>query len=307
MTNIYFSYAYSMFGNYFKQRRDKYYSLRLNLMKNRMNLGYDMYLSGAVLTAILSTILIFLLFNFILLVFGIPDLPGGRLMISESLAWLVPYKQLIVQVFGSILVILISFAFIYNTFLIYPAVMAAERKRKIEQILPYAINYMSAMSGAGVLPVELFRSLALNEIYGEVSKEARYLVRDMEVLGKDLVSAMKNLAQTTPSPMLQEFMQGGITVVTSGGELDPYFKIKTEQYIVENRQRQKEFLETLGLLGETYVTAFVAGPLFLIIVISIMSIMGGAQTMILYVLVYAVVPIGSILFLILISSLTPEE
>lgn len=95
--------------------------------------------------------------------------------------------------------------------------------------------------------------------------------------------------------------------MTSGGELEPYFKIKTEQYIVENRQRQREFLETLSLLGETYVTAFVAGPLFLIIVISIMSIMGGTQTIFLYLLIYAIVPIGSIMFLIVVSSLTPEE
>lgn len=307
MTNSYFVYAYSLFGSYFKQRKDKYYNLRMNLLKNRMNVGYDMYLSGALLTAILSTALILLLFNLVLFILGVPDLPGSRLMIPAWMGWLVPYKLLIIQFFGSLLMIALCMAVIYNTFVAYPSIMASNRKRSIEQILPYAINYMTAMSGAGVLPVDLFRSLAANKIYGEVSTEARYLVRDMEILGKDLVTAMKNLAQTTPSPMMQEFLQGGITVVTSGGELEPYFKIKTEQYIVENRQRQKEFLETLGLLGETYVTAFVAGPLFLIIVISIMSIMGGAQTIFLYLLIYAIVPIGSIMFLIVISSLTPEE
>ncbi|MBP2029714.1 flagellar protein FlaJ [Methanohalophilus levihalophilus] len=307
MTNSYFVYAYSLFGKHFKQRKDKYYNLRMDLLKNRMNLGYDMYLSGALLTAILSTVLILLLFNLILFIFGVPDLPGSRLMIPAWMGWLVPYKLLIIQFFGSLLTIAFCMAVIYKTFVFYPSIMASNRKRNIEQILPYAINYMTAMSGAGVLPVELFRSLALNKIYGEVSTEARYLVRDMEVLGKDLVTAMKNLAQTTPSPMMQEFLQGAITVVTSGGELEPYFKIKTEQYIVENRQRQKEFLETLGLLGETYVTAFVAGPLFLIIVISIMSIMGGAQTVFLYLLIYAIVPIGSIMFLVVISTLTPEE
>jgi flagellar protein FlaJ len=60
---------------------------------------------------------------------------------------------------------------------------------------------------------------------------------------------MRNLALTTPSPSLQDFLQGAITVVTSGGELEPYFKIKTEQYLIDNRQKQKEFLETLGIAG----------------------------------------------------------
>jgi flagellar protein FlaJ len=296
-----------MCGGYFKKRRGKYFNLRLNLLRNRMNIGYDMYLSGAVLTSIIVAVLMLLGFNLVLFIVGVPELPGGRLTVPASMAWLAPYKKLIIQVVGSMFILTLCMVFTYYMFHLYPAIMARERKRKIEQILPYAINYMSAMSGAGVLPADLFRSLAQNRIYGEVATEARYLVRDIEVLGKDLVSAMKNLAQTTPSPMLQEFMQGGITVVTSGGELEPYFKIKTEQLIIENRQRQKEFFETLGLLGETYVTAFVAGPLFLIIVISIMSIMDAAQTIYLYLLIYAVVPIGSILFVVIISTLTPEE
>ncbi|ATU07900.1 type II secretion system F family protein [Methanohalophilus portucalensis] len=307
MSKRYFSYAYTLFGDLFAKKRLKYHRLRHNLLKSRMNIGYDMYLSGAMLSAIIGSILVFLFFNVLIFITGIPEIPGTRLYLPYWFAPIVPYKALIVQVSGSIAILLLSFVSIFKGFILYPALIAGDRKRNIEQILPYAINYMSAMSGAGVLPVELFKSLAKNSIYGEVAVEVRYLVRDMEVLGKDLVTAMKNISLTTPSPMLQEFLQGAITVVTSGGELEPYFKIKTDQYIVENRQRQKEFLETLGLLGETYVTAFVAGPLFLIIVISIMSIMGGANMLFLYILVYAIVPVGSILFVILISSLTPEE
>jgi flagellar protein FlaJ len=201
---------------------------------------------------------------------------------------------------------ILVFVVVYKLFQAYPSIMAGDRKRRIDSMLPYAVNYMSAMSGAGVLPVDLFRSLAINDIYGEMSVECRYLVRDLEILGQDLVSAMKNLAVTTPSTSLQDFLQGAITVVTSGGQLESYFKIKTDQYIMENRQTQKEFLETLGLMGETYVTAFVAGPLFLVVVISIMSIMGNAQMAFLYIIIYALIPIGSIMYVVVISMLTPE-
>ncbi|MCD4703431.1 MAG: type II secretion system F family protein [Methanosarcinaceae archaeon] len=307
MANSYFSFAYSVFGSYFLKRRLKYQSLRQNLLRSRMNIGYDMYLSGAVLTAILCTIVMFICFNLIISIIGIPEIPGSRLQIPAWTADYIAYKAVAFHIIGSIILGGGCFTIVYRSVIVYPAIVAADRKRKIDQILPSAINYMSAMSGAGILPVNLFRALASNNIYGEVSVEARYLVRDLEMLGNNLVSAMKNLAVTTPSSIMQEFLQGAITVVTSGGELEPYFKIKMEQYIIENRQRQKEFLETLGLLGETYVTAFVAGPLFLIIVISIMSIMGGADMLFLYALVYAIVPVGSILFIVLISTITPEE
>ncbi|KGK98907.1 secretion system protein [Methanococcoides methylutens] len=296
-----------MFGKHYVNKRSKYFSLRKNLMKSRINIGYDRYLSGVLLMAILSTLLMSILFNALLAIIPLPDISGIALGFPVWTAKYAAYKLLALRVFGGIGFAVLCFSSIYYFAILYPAIVASDRKRKIEQMLPYGINYMSAMSGAGVLPVDLFRSLASNEIYGEVAVEARYLVRDLEVLGYNLVSAMKNLAASTPSPMMQEFLQGSITVVTSGGDLEPYFKIKADQYLIDNRQRQKEFLETLGLMGETYVTAFVAGPLFLIVVISIVALMGGADFMFLYLMVYGLIPIGTLMFIVLVSAITPEE
>jgi flagellar protein FlaJ len=52
---------------------------------------------------------------------------------------------------------------------------------------------------------------------------------------------------------------------------------------------------------------FVAGPLFIIIMVSVMTIMNGGSPMILYILVYAVLPIGSVMFIVMISMLTPQD
>jgi len=303
----YLNIAFALFGKYYMDKRSKYFSLRQNLLRSRMNMGYDRYLSGVLLISIIATLCIFLLFIFVIALIGVPVIEANRFGFPAWTAAYRPYQPILVVVFGGLTFAALCFGSVYSFLKYYPAMIAGDRKRKIEQMLPYAINYMSAMSGAGVLPVDLFRALSNNEIYGEMCIEAKYLVRDLEVLGSNLVSAMKNLASATPSPMLQEFLQGAITVVTSGGELEPYFKIKAEQYIIDNRQRQKEFLETLGLLGETYVTAFVAGPLFLIITIAIVSLMGGADDMFLYILVYGLIPVGSAMFLVIISLITPEE
>lgn len=306
MTNIFFSLAHEIFGKYYDNRRHEYYSLRLNMLRNRMSIGYDMYMSGALLTSFLCATFTLIAVNLLFYLIAVPDFTGSRINAPQWMLHFSQYKEIAVWLVLNIISGIFVFSAVYKTFVVYPAVMAQERKRGIERMLPYAINYMSSMAGAGVLPLELFRSLASNDIYKDVAVEARYLVRDIEVLGLNLVSGMRNLALTTPSPSLQDFLQGAITVITSGGELEPYFKIKTEQYLIENRQKQKEFLETLGLLGETYVTAFVAGPLFMIVVISIMAIMGGAEMVFLYLIIYAIIPFGSAMFILLISSMTPE-
>ncbi|WP_406661150.1 type II secretion system F family protein [Methanolobus sp. ZRKC3] len=306
MANLYFVFAYNLFGKYYEKRRLEYFGLRHNLLKNRMDIGYDVYMSGALLSATICAFSALVFFTTIIAIFGVPELKASRFTFPLWFAPYLQYKSIAVGLFGAIIVLLLVFSIVYKLFILYPVITSSDRKRRIDSLLPYAVNYMAAMSGAGVLPVDLFRSLAKNPIYGEVAVECRFLVRDIEILGHDLVTAMKNLTASTPSTALQDFLQGAITVITSGGDLETYFQIKTEQYLTENRQSQKEFLETLGLLGETYVTAFVAGPLFLIVVISIMSMMGNVQIVFLYLIIYAMIPVGNIMYVILISAMSQE-
>jgi flagellar protein FlaJ len=127
------------------------------------------------------------------------------------------------------------------------------------------------------------------------------------MFGKDLIDALRITSVSTPSTRMKEFIQGAMGSIASGSNLTVYFRTKADQYAVENRNTQKLFLDTLGLIAESYVTAMVAGPLFLIILQSIMSVIGNnANPIFLYVIIYMMIPFGSIMFVIMISSMTPE-
>ena len=302
------SYSYHLFGEYFKKRREHYFDLRQDLLRTRLNISYDMYLSLAVMCSILMAIFGLIMAVLLVSLFGASDITLLRLMITNTdiFEWFHQYTNIFLKVVTTIFFIVIFGGGTYVTFLNAPKAINSDRKRNIDIMLPYAVHYMSAMSGAGVIPVDILSSLAKNKIYGEAAKEASYIVRDIKVLGHDLVQAMKTVASTTPSYRFQEFLQGAITIVSSGGDLESYFKIKAEQYVVENRREQKEFLETLGLIAETYITAFVAGPLFLIVMMSVMATMGGMDLMFMYILIYVAIPLATLIFVILISSITPE-
>lgn len=300
------SYSYHLFGEYFKKRREHYFDLRQDLLKTRLNISYDMYLSLAVMCSILMAIFGLVVAVLLVSLFGAPDITLSRSIITDIFEGFHQYKNLFLKVVSTIFLIVVFGGGTYVAFLNAPKAINSDRKRNIDIMLPYAVHYMSAMSGAGVIPVDILSSLAKNKIYGEAAKEASYIVRDIKVLGHDLVQAMKTVASTTPSYRFQEFLQGAITIVSSGGDLESYFKIKAEQYVIENRREQREFLETLGLIAETYITAFVAGPLFLIVMMSVMATMGGMDLMLMYILIYIAIPIATLVFVILISSITPE-
>jgi len=300
------SYSYRLFGSYFSKRRAKYFDLRQELLKTRFNISFDMYLSLAVLCSLLMVAVGLLFAILVVSTFGAPDIIFTRSFITDIFKGFHEYRNLTLKIISVVVIMGIFGVGTFITFLNYPKLINSNRKRSIDTMLPYAVHYMSAMSGAGVIPVDIFSSLAKNKIYGEAAVEASYVVRDIKVLGNDLVQAMKNVASTTPSYRMQEFLQGAITIVSSGGDLESFLKLKAEQFVIESKREQKEFLDTLGLIAETYVTAFVAGPLFLIVMMSVMTIMGGMNLMLMYLLIYMVIPVGSLLFVILVNSMTPE-
>ena len=299
-------FAFRLFGSLFKSKREKYFDLRQDLLKTRWNISYDMYLSIALLCSIVMSVIGLIVSIIIIVLMGTPDIIMNPSSMTDAVAGFHQYKNLATKIIVIIASVVIFGGGTFFAIKYYPKLINGTRKRNIDQMLPYAVHYLSAMSGAGVVPVDVFLSLAKNRIYGETAVEASYIVRDIKLMGYDLVHGLKTVAATTPSYRLQEFLQGAITIVSSGGDLESYLKLKADQFVVENMREQREFLETLGLIAETYVTAFIAGPLFLIVMVSVMSIMGGADMMTLYLLIYMVIPVASIMFVVLVSSLTPE-
>ncbi len=199
-----------------------------------------------------------------------------------------------------------------RVYLAIPASIAARRAQDIDFKLPYALNFIAAMSSANVTPVTVFKGLAKQEVYGEVQKEASRIVRDVDVLGMDLISALHAAIQRSPSLKFQEFLQGIITTTTTGGELKPYFFEKTEELIRENRSDQKRFIDSLSLLAESYVTVVVAAPLFVIIVLSVLMLIntsGGftlKAEMIAYLIIFIIIPVIQFFYTYVIRTKSPE-
>jgi flagellar protein FlaJ len=157
-----------------------------------------------------------------------------------------------------------------------PASTAKTRARDIDRRISIAMNFMSAMASADVNIDQIFKELSTQQkIYGQVAEEAAWITRDTELLGVDILTAIKFGAVRSPSKRFQDFLQGVVTTATSGGQLKPYFLLKADQYERENKLAQLQRTETMGLMAEVFVIGVVAFPLFLIIILAIFAIIGG--------------------------------
>lgn len=214
---------------------------------------------------------------------------------------------------ASVIVFFLTPVFMFAFFYVYPSYLADTRKRAIDSKLPFAVPYMAAMAGAGVPPESVFDSLARSELYGEIAEEARNITRDSKFFGKDIVTVLHEHTNYTPSRRFSELLMGLTTTVRSGGDLKKYLHNEAENMMVEYRQMMKDFAENLGLFAESYITIPVFGTIFLVIVMSTLTMIGGGSIGplemkdMMMLVVYIGIPGLSMLFLLLIDSIIPEE
>ena len=282
--------AYAYFGMFTNKHASE--KLRQDLLSAHMSVNAEVYLAEAFLYTIISfLVLISVLFLLLSIFLPLFDM-------SLTMAF---YGAIIgISACGSLL--------LYVIFLKLPSMKAHGRGKKIDMNLSYALNFVAAMSSAGVTPTEIFKSLSKQSTYGEVQKEASWIYRDATLLGKDIISSIRENMHRTPSEKFKEFLQGLIVTVTSGGSLKTYFSAKAKQFMIENRQKQKQTIESLGIMAESYVTAAVAGILLLFIVIPLMMIISGdtSQILLLYIMVFLIVPLVHIGFAVVIRMMSLE-
>lgn len=282
---------YRLFGPFVKRHLHPE-KLEEPLRRAQMTLRPEAYLAEQVAT-MLMTFLGFLFFVGFAELLVIPRI-GGRFPILQRAApflWLLPF----------------AFAFLVWILGVgNPASKAKKRAKDINLRLPYALNYVAAMASAGVIPTEIFQSLSKQKIYGDVAKEAAWIYKDIAIHGKDIVTSLRRAIDRSPSTKFQEFLQGAITTITSGGDLKEYFQQKAQRYQWENRQEQKAFIDTMGLMAETYVTVAVAGPLFMMVMMAIIAIISGQGIRNLALLTYLMLPIVNAGYVFLLKSMIPE-
>lgn len=278
--------SFWLFGNLSKKIGGSYPGLSDQLIKSRICVPFDIYISKTYLISILAAFPLGILSYFIL---------GG---ILEQLPFLIILS----------IVLLLSVIFGYTLFhliLIYPSIAANMRGRKIDILLPHAVALMHALSRGSNDILVSFDIISKNrKLFGEVSHEVGGALIEAKLLNNNIKTALKNSAIQTPSESYKNFLEGLSTILSSGGDIVAFFLNKSEQFRIKAINENKAYMETLGLLSEVYVTGFAVGPLFIIVLLVILGLMGDMDYFLLMLMVYLYIPVGALLFIILISSLS---
>jgi len=205
---------------------------------------------------------------------------------------------------------LLGWAMSFIVLYAYPSIKAGSRGRRVEEELPYVISHMAVLATAGVPPERIFRSVALAD-GALVGEEMTNVVRDVDLLGKDIISALETAGDRSSSKEFSEVSEGLIATVVSGGDIRRYLYDKAKSLMELKKIRAKELSDTLSLVGESYVTLLIVFPLVVMIMFTVMAsisstLAGFNILMLMYLLAYILVPLMALAVVILLDALIPS-
>jgi len=225
------------------------------------------------------------------------------------------FLSLFQVVIGALLLSVLAGFVSVGVFYLFAVISIFSRARKIDANLALIANFMAVLANSGMPPERILRSLGnVGDEFG-VGEEVRRAVGDVELMGMDINSALRNAAVRSSSRKFASLLNGVITTSHMGGDLADFLREKANIYKKTRRLIMKNFLENLSGIAEVYVSIMIALPLALVIMLSVMSFIGGGASMfgnldpyvILMILTFIATPAGVGLLLLIVDSLTPPR
>ncbi|MBI2142375.1 type II secretion system F family protein, partial [Candidatus Woesearchaeota archaeon] len=142
----------------------------------------------------------------------------------------------------------------------YPFIRIKERRRSTTTNLPFAINHMASVATSGVPPSTMFELISGTAEYGEVAVEIKKIVDFINIFGYDLLTAMRSVASTTPSPAFKEFLEGMVSTIETGGDLESYLRQKADEATSTYQLERQRYNESISTYSDIYTGLLIAAP-----------------------------------------------
>ncbi len=237
-------------------------SLSTEIKKSNMDVLFEAYVAMILFSTVISffssffVVLIFLFFDINLNWPMIVLYQGNFLTRLVTLLW-IPFA-----------VPILTFSAIY----FYPSTEKGSIEKKINQELPFAVIHMSAISGSGIEPSQIFKIIGLSKEYPYLRREIRKVLNQINLYGYDLVTALNNVAKSTPSSKLAELFSGLTTTINSGGSLTEFFDKRAETLLIGYRLEREKYTKVAETFMDIYISVVIAAPMILMLLLVMIQV-----------------------------------
>jgi archaellum biogenesis protein FlaJ (TadC family) len=192
----------------------------------------------------------------------------------------------------------------FLTFLVQPQLRwQLQRRSQIEDEIPYILSFMTLMAQSNTPADKIFQSLATMETTKPIRVEAGRIVRDTNLFGHDILTAMLATADLSPSETFAEILNGIVRTVRTGGDLPRFLRLLLRRAYSSRTVKLDEILRRISMYSMMYVMALVVAPLSAVIMLVMMGVFGGGLDVrpVIYLVDYLLIPLLAFFIWILVD------
>ena len=280
--------GYAMFGPlpYFKSYRNMF-------TQSGITVAYEAYMAtGLFISLVLQVASLIVLLQFHRNVIGLTLLPAFLASLTLSSV-----------IFG--LTMLLALA--------YPLYRRRAHRNSIDSQLPYSFGFIGVLASAGMTAERLFERASDVETNPFLADLIRRFVRNVKIFGMDTEKGLRDMIIHSPSTNLARLLEGMSVAAKTTGDFRDLLLFEAKRLLTMKRDQLRKTLASLTVLGELYVAVLVVGPIIFVIMLAILSLLGGSGGLPISsvdqmnLVVFLGIPVAGSVFLILLDSIVGKE
>ena len=215
---------------------------------------------------------------------------------------LISLQQYNAPLFPALLLLLAPLATLVMPYLKLKS-MAGDRKRGIEDELPFFCTYASVMQSVGLSLYNSFENIASRNVFGNLEKEALMIQRNVQFFFKNQVEALEQAGRVHPNEKFRSLLLGYTSEWRSGGDTVHYLDAKSKELLHDMHFRWQRYTTMVSDIGEVMVSLFFIMPVLILTTAFVFPLQ---TTVVTGAVVAVLIPLLTAVVFMMISNMQPK-
>jgi flagellar protein FlaJ len=188
----------------------------------------------------------------------------------------------------------------------YPKILLSQRKRQLNNRFHLMVTHMTVLATTKIDRMEVFRTLAEEDEYGELANEMRRVVELVDTWNQSLDDALRRRSNEVPSETLSDFFERLAYTMGAGQSLREYLLTEQEQILENYATVYESSLDNLEVMKDLYLS-MVLSMTFALVFAVVLPVLTGTEptlTVSAVILLYIFIQTG---FFLAMRSLSPYD
>jgi flagellar protein FlaJ len=166
-----------------------------------------------------------------------------------------------------------------GTAVIYPKILLSQRRQQLNDRFHLMVTHMTVLATTKIDRMEVFRTLAREEEYGELANEMHRIVELVDTWNQSLDDACRRRAKEVPSDAVSDFLDRLAYTLGAGQSLEDYLIGEQEQIIQNYSTVYEGTMDNLEVMKDLYLSMVLSMTFALVFAVVLPVLTGTDPTM----------------------------